>query len=231
MLKCPARSRCRIPRSALHRMRCSELSGRPQRSRPDIELGFARHKVSTNEYSFSPNSLLLGVLNSFLRCVHPLCHCWCPPFSAGHVETLFICLPGLSLLVSALFRWPCSISVHVSPRYVTAGVRPFPLAMQHFYSFVSQVCHWWSPPFSAGHVAFLFICLPGLSLLVSALFRWPCSTSVHVSPRYVTAGVRPFPLAMQHFYSFVSQVCHWWSPPFSAGHVVPAGVRPFPLAM
>ena len=43
--------------------------------------------------SFSPNSLLLGVLNSFLRCVRPFCHCWCPPFSAGHAALLFICLP------------------------------------------------------------------------------------------------------------------------------------------
>ena len=142
----------------------------------------------------------------------------CPPFSAGHAAFLFICLPGLSLLVSALFRWPCSMSIHLSPRFVTAGVRPFPLAMQHFYSFVSQVCHCWCPPFPAGHAAFLFICLPGLSLLVSALFRWPCSMSIHLSPRFVTAGVRPFPLAMQHFYSFVSQVCHCWCPPFSAGH-------------
>ena len=84
---------------------------------------------------------------------------------------LFICLPGLSLLVSALFRWPCSISIHhLSPRSVTCGVRPFPLAMQHFYSFVSQVCHCWCPPFSAGfsagHAAFLFICFPGLSLVL-----------------------------------------------------------------
>ena len=78
---------------------------------------------------FSPNSLLLGVFNSFLRCVRPLRHCWCPPFSSGHVAFLFMCLPGLSLLVSSLFRWPCSISVHLSPRCVTAGVRPFPLAM------------------------------------------------------------------------------------------------------
>ena len=54
--------------------------------------------------TFSPSSLLLGVLNSFLRCVRPLCHCWCPPISTGHVAFLFICLPGLSLLVSALFR-------------------------------------------------------------------------------------------------------------------------------
>ena len=52
-------------------------------------------------------TVLLGVLNSFLRCVRPLCHCWCPPFSAG----------------------PCSISIHLFPRSATAGVRPFPLAM------------------------------------------------------------------------------------------------------
>ena len=77
--------------------------------------------------TFSPNSLLLGVLNSFLRRVRPLCHCWCPPISTGHVTFLFIRLPGLSLLVPALFRWPCSISIHVSPRSVTDGVRPFPL--------------------------------------------------------------------------------------------------------
>ena len=92
-------------------------------------------------------------------------------------QKCFICLPGpsllvpcsisihlsLSLLISALFRWPRSISIHLSPRLVTGGVRPFPL--------------------------FLFICLPGLSLLVSALFRWPCSISIHLSPRSVTASV------------------------------------------
>ena len=172
----------------------------------------------------SPRSVTGGVrpfplaMQHFYSFVSQVCHWWCPPFSAGHVAFLCICLPGLSLLVSALFRWPCSTSIHLSPRSVTGGVRPFPLAMQHFYSFVSQVCHWWCPSFSAGHAAFLLICLPGLSLVVSALFRWPCSISIHLSPRSVTGGVRPFPLAMQHFYSFVSQVCHWWCPPFSAGH-------------
>ena len=146
-----------------------------------------------------------------------VCHCWWPPFSAGHVAFLFICLPGLSLVVSALFRWPCNISIHLSPRSVTAG-----------------------PPFSAGNATFLFIiCLPGLSLAVSALFR-RCNISIHLFPRFVTASVRPFPLtmqhvyssprsvtagvrpcplAMQHFYSCVSQACHWSSPPLSAGHV------------
>ena len=89
-------------------------------------------------YSLVPRSVTAGVR----------------PFSAGHVAFLFTCLPGLSLLVSALFRWAC-----------------------------------------------LFICLPGLSLLVSALFRWLCSISIHLSPRSVTAGVRPFPLAMFPFVS------------------------------
>ena len=82
-----------------------------------------------------------------------------------------IYLPGLSLVVSALFRWPCNISINLSP---------------------SLRC----PPFSAGDATCLFICFPGLSLLVSALFRWPCSISIHLSPRPVTGGVRPFLLAM-----------------------------------
>ena len=100
---------------------------------------------------------------------------------------LKMCPPFVSLLVSAHFHWPCSISINLSPRSVPASVRPFPLAMQHFCSFVSQVCH------------------------------WPCSISSHLSPRSVIGGVRPFPLAMQHFYSFVSQVCHLRCPSFSAG--------------
>ena len=100
------------------------------------------------------------------------------PFCVGHVAFISICLPGLSLLLSALFCWRCNISIH---------------------SFVSEVCHCWC---SAGHVAFLFMCLPALSLLVSALFRWPCSISIHLSPSSVTVGVRPVPVAMQHFYSF-----------------------------
>ena len=131
-----------------------------------------------------------------------------------------ICLSGLSLVVSALFRWPCNISIHLSPRSVTASpaflffrlpglslVCPCLLAMKHFYSFVSQVRYCWCPPFSVGHVDFLFICFPGLSLLVSALFRWRRNSSIHLFSRSVTAGVRPFPLAMQHFDSFVSRVC------------------------
>ena len=78
---------------------------------------------------FPKQFTVIGVLNSFLRRVRPLCHCWCPPISTGHVTFLFFRLPGLSLLVSALFRWPCSISIRVSPRSVTGGVRPFPLVV------------------------------------------------------------------------------------------------------
>ena len=144
------------------------------------------------------------------------CDCWCPPFSAHHVAFLFICLPGPSL--------PCLCppfsAGHVAFLFIclfrwpcTAGVAP-------------------------GHVAFLFICLPSLSLRVSALFRWPCSISIHLSPKSVTAGP-PFSVGHADFYSFVSQVCHCWCPPFSIGcmsiHLSPtsvtAAVRPFPLAM
>ena len=157
------------------------------------------------------------------------------PFSVDHVVFLFICFPGLSLVVCALccwpysnsihlstrfvrpWRWPCSISMRLSLRSVNGGVRPFPVA------------------------TFLFIYLPGLSLVVSALFCW---TYIYI-----------------YFYAFVSQFFEWW-PPFSGGHVaflficlpglsllvsalfrwrctisihlssrsVTAGVRPFPLA-
>ena len=185
-----------------------------------------------------PRSVTAGVrpfplaMQHFYSFVSQVCHCWCQPFAAGDARFLFVCLPGLSLVVSALFRrqrsisihlsprsvtlfrWPCSISIHLSPRLVTGGVRPLSL--------------------------FLFICFPGLSLVVSALFRWRCIISIHLSPRSVTASVRPFPpamqhfyssprsvtagvrpcpLAIQHFYSCVSQACHWWCPPFSSSHV------------
>ena len=144
--------------------------------------------------SISINLSFTGPLamNNFYSFVSQVRYCWCPPFSVGHVAFLFICLPGLSLLVSALFRRQCSISIHLSPRSVTAGVRPFPSAMQHVYSLVSQVCHCWCPPFSAGDATFLFICFPGLSLLVSALVRWPCSMSIHLFPGSVTGAAALF---------------------------------------
>ena len=152
---------------------CSRVSGRLA----SHFLAFVSH--------FSPSNLLLGVLNFFLSCVRPLCHCWCPPISTGHVAFLFI--------VSQVCHCWCP-----------------PFSADH----IPQICRWWCPPFSAGHVTFLFVCLPDLLLLVSVLLRWPCSISIHLSPRSVIGGVRPFPLAMQYFYSFVSQVCHCWYPPF-----------------
>ena len=112
-----------------------------------------------------------------------------PRSVTGHAAFLVICLPGLPLVVSALFCWPCSISIH-SPNSLLLGV------LNSFLRCVRPLCHCWCPPISTGHVAFLFACLPGLSLVVSALFRWPCSISIHVSRRSVTGGVRPFPLVV-----------------------------------
>ena len=158
----------------------------------------------------SPRCVTAGVrpfplaMQHFYSCVSQVCHWWCPPFSAGRVAFLFICLPGLSLLAMQHFYSFVPQVCHLRCPPFSAGDATFlficfpglSLLMSHFCSFVSQACHWWCPPFSAGHVAFLFICLPHLSLLVSAPFRWPCSISIHLSPRSVTAGVRPFLLAM-----------------------------------
>ena len=101
-------------------------------------------------------------------------------------------------------------SFHLSPRLGASGPVPGWL-VSHFLAFVSHfllfVSHFFSfaglvlvVGFPAGlspsslPVSALFrrprsisIHLQGLSLLVSALVRWPCS---------VTGGVRPFPLAM-----------------------------------
>ena len=140
------------------------------------------HFLAFVSHFFPQLFTVIGVLNSFLRCVRPLCQ------------------------VSAHFHWPCSISSvrpfplamqHfyscVSQVCHTGGVRPFLQVVQHFYSFVSQVCHCWCPPFFTGNATSIFICLPGLSLVVSALFRYPCSISIHFSSSSVAAGV-------QHFY-------------------------------
>ena len=117
-------------------------------------------------------------------------------------------------MVSALFHWPCSISIHLSPRWFlyfclpgsVPALRCPPFSALHaaylficlpcdFFTFVFQVrCLHWCLPFSAGHAAYLFICLPGdqvTSLLLSS-----------------------------DFCAYVSQVrcLHCWGPPFSAGH-------------
>ena len=95
--------------------------------------------------------MVSALFRCFYSFVSQVCYCWCPPFSVGHVAFLFICLPGLSLPVFCL----PGLSLLVSALFV-----------QHFYSLVSQVCHCWYPPFSAGHAAFLLICFPGLSLVL-----------------------------------------------------------------
>ena len=137
----------------------------------------------------------------FYAFISQVCYCWCPPFSAGHLACLFICLPGLSY-------WYPSFSVGnaICLFICLPDLGPFPLAMQYFYSFVSQVCHWWCPPlsighvallfmvcycwypFSMGHVAVLFICLPSLLLVISALFRWSCNVSIHLFPSFIIAN-------------------------------------------
>ena len=81
----------------------------------------------------------------------------------------------------------------LSPRLGACGRAPSRLVF-HFLSFVS---HFFPKQFTVrGSQFFLNMCLPFVSLLVLALIRWPCSMSIHLSPRSVTAGVRPFPLAM-----------------------------------
>ena len=122
---------------------------------------------------------------AFLFIVFQVCHWWCPPLSVGHEAFLFICFPGPLLLLSAL---------HVAFLFICrhCWCPPFSSAMQHFYSLVSQVCHCWCPPFSAGDATFLFICFPGLSVLVSALFRWACNISIHLFPGSVTGAAALF---------------------------------------
>ena len=101
--------------------------------------------------------------------------------------------------------------------------------MQHFYTLVSQVCHC---------ATFLFMCFPGLSLLVSALFRWPCSISIH-SPNSLLSGLLnalkngrlgagwsgPVPGPACLPLSFVSQFFHL-SP--SSFHLSPSSFHFFP---
>ena len=115
---------------------CSRVSGR---------LVFVSH--------FSPSSLLLGVFNSFVRCVSPLCvHCLSAHFHWPFVaHFLFMYLPGLSLLVPALFRLAMS-AISYS-------------CISHFLSLVVSLPCLWS--LQCGMA--ILICLP-VSLLVSALF-------------------------------------------------------------
>ena len=105
---------------------------------------------------FSRNSLLLEVLNSFLRCVHVTAGVRPGPFSAGHAAFLLICFPAdvftFGTCPAGVRTFPLAAqhfcpfvfqltSLLLSPRFGarTAGVRPFLLATQHFYSFVAHV--------------------------------------------------------------------------------------------
>ena len=187
-----------------------------------------------SEYNrYSPKRLLLGVLNSFLRCVRPFCHCWCPPFSAGHAAFLFICLPGDFFTFVSQVRCLHCWCPHAAFLFICL---PY-----DFFTFVSQVrcLYCWVFPFSAGHAAFLFICLPGDFFTFVSQVRCLHAgvrmqhfysfvshmISLLLSPRFgaCTAGCPPFPLAMQHFYSFVSQVISLLlSPRFGASMLVSA---------
>ena len=176
---------------------CSRVSGRLV----SHFLAFVSH-FFPKQFTFRGSQFFLKMLSALCVTagVRPF------PLAAGRVAFVFICLPGLSLLVSALFSLAMRRLYSFVSQVCHWWCPPFS-AMQEFCSFVSQVCHCrcppfsaghvtvvsivlficfpglsrWCPPFSAGHVGFLFVCLPGLSLLVSALFRWPCSISIHES--------------------------------------------------
>ena len=130
-----------------------------------------------------------------------------------------ICLPGWVLVVG----FPAGLS------------RTFLSFVSYFFSFVSFPFICLSPRLGAcGRVPaclprpfpVLFICLPVLFIVSQAGCLWSrvCgwlvshvvsfvifvshffSLSIHLSSRSVAGGVRPFPMSMQHVYSFVSQL-------------------------
>ena len=119
-------------------------------------------------------------------------------------------------------------SFHLSPRLGACGPVPGWL-VSHFLSFVSQARCLWSgsrPACLPLPFPLLFICLPVLFIVSQAGCLWSrvCgwlvshvvsfvifvshffSLSIHLSSRSVAGGVRPFPMSMQHVYSFVSQL-------------------------
>ena len=149
-----------------------------------------------------------------------------------HVAFLLIGVRGVrpfsAVLVSALFRLPCSISIHLSPRSVTAVVHPFPLAMQQLYSCVSQVCNW-CPPFSAGHVAFYSFVSQVCHWWRPPLFRWPCScwcppfSAGHVAFLFIC--LPGLSLLLSTLFRWPCSIC------IDVSSRSVTGVRPFPLAM
>ena len=95
----------------------------------------------------------------------------------GHVAFLFICLPGLSLLLSALFVGHAAFLFIVCHCWCPA----FSAGDATFLFICFQICYCWCLPFSPGHAACLFICFGGFVTGAAALFRWPCSISIHLS--------------------------------------------------
>ena len=113
------------------------------------------------------------------------------------------CLPLPCISPISFYLSPASF--HLSPRLGACS----PVSGRLVSHFLAFVFHFFPKQFTVrGSQFFLKTCPPFVSLLVSAHFHWPCNISIHPSPRSVTVGARPFPLAMQHFYSCVSQVCH-----------------------
>ena len=112
--------------------------------------------------------MVSALFRCFYSFVSQVCHCWCRPFSVGHVAFLFVCLPGLSLPVSALFRWPCSISIHDATFLFIC----FP-----GLSLLVSALFCWACSISI-HL------FPGSVTGAAALFRWPCSISIHLFPMW-----------------------------------------------
>ena len=131
----------------------------------------------------------------------PCSRCWCPPFSVGHVAFPFICVLGLSLRCP-----PFAVGHSFVAQVCHSWCPPFSVghaAFQHFYSFVSQVCHCWCLPFSAGDATFLFICFPGL-LLVLPLF-----SVGHVAFLFIRL---PFDFFLFVFQAWCLHCCFWPCP-------------------
>ena len=143
------------------------------------------HFLSFVSHFFSFVSHFFSIVSQFFSFVSQAGCLWsgsglaCLPLPFICLPLLFICLPLLFIVSQAGCLWSGSrpaclplpficLPSHLSPSLGACGRVPGWL-VSHFLSF-------------------LFICFPGLSLLVSTLFRWPCS--------FLHWCCRPFPLAM-----------------------------------
>ena len=106
-------------------------------------------------------------------------------------------------------------SFQLSPR-LGACSRVSGRLVSHFLAFVS---HFFPKQFTVrGSQFFLKMCP-----------RWRCNISIHLSPRSVAGGVRPFLQAMQHSIHLSPRLVTGGVRPFLLFPLL--GVRPFPLAM